>query len=339
VTIAQPKNRYKPRSYPTGQGGAAVYVTSELQRVSSALNDADDTLAATGTQVDTNTSNIAANTTAIAANTSAITALQANQRTRLSANTTYRVATTGNDTTGDGSVAKPWATLAKAWSVISNTLDFAGFTVTIQMADGTYTSGILFTAWVGGGAVVLNGNSSTPANVVVSVTGGHAVASSGALPGTVTLTNFKVQTATTGSGISHAAAGLMVVSTGMVFGACAIVHIAAVNAGSQININANYTINGSAQYHYYAAVSGATITAGSIAVTMSGTLAFSVAFVFAQSGGAVSIVSSTWTGGTITGTRYTVVANGSIFTGTAGTSITYFPGDAAGSVIAGGQYW
>jgi len=56
-------------------------------------------------------------------------------------NTTYYIATPGNggdDTTGDGSVGSPWATLAKALTYIGDYLIGPGATVTIQLGDGTY---------------------------------------------------------------------------------------------------------------------------------------------------------------------------------------------------------
>ncbi len=60
-------------------------------------------------------------------------------RLRISANTTLSVATTGSDTTGDGSAGAPFATIAKALSSIAGKTIDAGVTVTIQVADGVYT--------------------------------------------------------------------------------------------------------------------------------------------------------------------------------------------------------
>ena len=57
----------------------------------------------------------------------------------ITSDTTYYVATTGSDTTGDGSVTTPWATPAKALSELGNYRVQEGKTVTIQCDDGTYS--------------------------------------------------------------------------------------------------------------------------------------------------------------------------------------------------------
>ncbi len=59
-------------------------------------------------------------------------------RTMLAGNTTYNVSTAGSDTTGDGSVGNPWATPAHASAFISQNIDFNGFDITINMANGSY---------------------------------------------------------------------------------------------------------------------------------------------------------------------------------------------------------
>ena len=124
--------------------------------------------------------------------------IRSNTREILTANRTYYVATTGNDTTGDGSSGNPWATIQHAYDVIVATLDTAGYTVTIQVADGTYTTGIEITkAWMGGGNVHILGNTSTPSNVVIS-TGGNRpfYAHDTSLPTTLVYKGFQLNTTT-----------------------------------------------------------------------------------------------------------------------------------------------
>jgi len=59
---------------------------------------------------------------------------------KITTDTTFYVATTGNDTTGDGSSGSPWATLGKALSYIGGYCwDTSTVTVTIQLGDGAYT--------------------------------------------------------------------------------------------------------------------------------------------------------------------------------------------------------
>ncbi|MCE9565858.1 MAG: hypothetical protein K8U57_27855 [Planctomycetes bacterium] len=78
-------------------------------------------------------------------------------RIPLAGNTTFYVATTGNDSTNTGlSVGSPWATMQKAIDTISKTIDLAGYTATIQCAVGSYTAGVTIRGpFTGGGSVVL----------------------------------------------------------------------------------------------------------------------------------------------------------------------------------------
>ncbi len=78
-------------------------------------------------------------------------------RTVLTIDTTYYVSTTGSNT-GAGSQASPWLTIQHAVNVIAATLDIASFTVTIQLADGTYTSGVTIPPFFGGGSVNIQGH-------------------------------------------------------------------------------------------------------------------------------------------------------------------------------------
>lgn len=65
--------------------------------------------------------------------------LAASAKGLIAASTTIYVATTGSDTTGTGASGAPYASIAKALSSIANKLIASGVTVTIQVADGTYT--------------------------------------------------------------------------------------------------------------------------------------------------------------------------------------------------------
>jgi hypothetical protein len=57
----------------------------------------------------------------------------------ISSDVTYYVSTSGNDTTGNGSVGTPWATIAKALEYLGPFAISSAATVTIQLADGIYT--------------------------------------------------------------------------------------------------------------------------------------------------------------------------------------------------------
>jgi hypothetical protein len=59
--------------------------------------------------------------------------------TVISSNTTYYIATDGNDTTGDGSSGTPWLTIAKTVDYLKDKWVNNDVTVTIQAANGTYS--------------------------------------------------------------------------------------------------------------------------------------------------------------------------------------------------------
>jgi hypothetical protein len=83
----------------------------------------------------------------------------------LSANTTYHVATSGSDSTGDGSAGKPWATIQHAIFYLSGNIDGGGNFITLSVGAGTFVgagmapiTGIagLFIYGAGSGSTTIN---------------------------------------------------------------------------------------------------------------------------------------------------------------------------------------
>lgn len=74
-------------------------------------------------------------------------------------NTVY-VGPTGNDTTGDGTSAAPYASLAKALSMIPK--DLGGKTIKVSIASGTYAEAAPSIDGFYGGTLEIEGNSTTP---------------------------------------------------------------------------------------------------------------------------------------------------------------------------------
>jgi hypothetical protein len=68
------------------------------------------------------------------------TAVVPGSRTLLTGPTSYYIATTGDDGTGDGSLVNPWATFTYAYDWIAANIDQGGFIVTVNVAAGTYDS-------------------------------------------------------------------------------------------------------------------------------------------------------------------------------------------------------
>lgn len=256
-------------------------------------------------------------------------------RIALQANTTFYVATTGNDSTGTGLVVgSPWLTIQHAINVISAGYDLNGFIATIQVADGTYTAGAYISTPFIGGSVQLLGNATTPANCIISTTGTAAITASNG--SAVSISGFKVTTTTSGDGVSADLNSTVNINGNMNFGTISggsSAHISAFRGGN-VNISANYTISGAAAYHYYAAYMGHIYIPGGT-VTVSGTPAFIGSFANAIDMSLIFAAPVTYSGAA-TGTRYNATVNSAIYT--AGGGASYFPGNAVGTTATGGQY-
>lgn len=259
-----------------------------------------------------------------------------NLREKLTAARTYYVRTDGNDSnTGLANTAGgAFLNIQRAVDVIS-TLDINGQTVTIQVADGTYTNVTVLKNVVGFAALgnlVITGNPTTPANVLISVTSNYCFYADG-ITSVWQISDMKLQTTTSGDCI-FAAWGATVRFGNINFGACAGNHLQAVK-GTIIGFNHYAVSGGAAGQHMYASRYGVIWISG-LTVTFSNTPAFSY-FALAQLGGYIDAFSNTFTnGGVVTGTKYGVQQNSIIFVN--GASGTYFPGSVGGFANLGGIY-
>jgi hypothetical protein len=253
----------------------------------------------------------------------------------LTANRTYYVRTDGSDSnTGLANTAGgAFLTIQKAIDTASG-LDLATFNATISVADGTYAGAVVLRSYVGAGPITLQGNTTTPANVIISRTaGGHAVQASGVL-GAYTLKGFKTQIS---GGFGYqiiAQRGSRITQGEWEFGASSSGDHIYCDTGAAITQNANYTISGGAGAHVNA-TTGGLITGQSFTATLTGTPAFSTCFALADRFAACILPSVTYSGAA-TGTRYLAQLNSVLYTGGGGAS--YFPGNSAGSTNTGGQY-
>lgn len=275
----------------------------------------------------------------VAAATGRVSFPSGGPREVLTANRTYCCDWINGNDANSGLAAgagNAFKTIQKAWNKIL-TLDLNGYTVTIQLADGIYTSGLSATAAPIGGGVVLNGNATTPANVVVSTTAADAIAVKNCAAN-VTVQNLELRTVTSGFGLLAAGQGAVIsFGPGLRFGACADGHMRAQFGGYINNPAFNYSIVGASACHMQSA--GGIIAIGSspntIAVTCSGTLAFGT-FAAANSIGQITRWATTYSGGTVTGTRYSADTNSLIQTYGGGANV--FPGSVAGTTATGGLY-
>lgn len=261
---------------------------------------------------------------------SALTAPEwATAREVLIANRTYYVRSDGSDSNNGlaNTAGGAFLTIQKAVDVIAGTLDIAGFTVTIQIADATYTGAVTLKNVVGfasAGSLIIQGNNGTPANVVISTTSSSCFTASG-LSAIWDIRDLKMQTTTSGDCI-FVQNGANVRYQNVNFGACAGTHLN-VQVGSKATATGNYAISGGAAVHLSSTYLSLVIVQG-VTITITGTPAFSFAFATAQQNSMLAAATNTFSG-SATGTRYNASSGGNIFVNGAGT--TYFPGNAAGT--------
>ncbi len=243
-------------------------------------------------------------------------------REALTADRTYYVRTDGNDSNPGlaNTSAGAFLTIQKALDVVGG-LDRSTFNVTIQVADGTYTAAMTWNGGLGSIRPVLRGNTTTPANAVISVTSNNCLTASAPIH----IEGFKLSTTTSGAGI-YAVPGAKVTFDKIDFGVCANQQMRAV--GGYIGAtSATYTISAGAAVHALADVGG-TIELVTVTVTLSGTPAFSNCYYNLQTGGLISAFSVTYSG-SATGKRYNITGNAVLET--YGGAFSSIPGDVVGN--------
>lgn len=253
----------------------------------------------------------------------------------LTAVRTYYVATTGLDTNDGLAVGTPFLTIQKAVDVVC-ALDAGIYDVTIQVADGTYTGAVSLKSYVGSGKFKLQGNTTTPANVVISVSTGNAIQNLSNRAWSVG--GFKLTTPAGGTNCVYAESGgsIINVEDAMEYGAVVSSHLCAIN-GAGINVLADYSVTGgtATSAHWQTMTSG-TIQCNSRTITITGTPAFGSAWAWCDRlHGSISCFGCTFTGAA-TGKRYNLFGLGCVFTN--GAAATYLPGNADGVLNSGAVY-
>ena len=259
---------------------------------------------------------------------------QAEIREVLQADRTYYVRTDGNDSNNGLSNTSGGAflTIQKAVDTVSM-LDINGYNITIQVADGTYTTPVVLKNVIGyafQGNLVIQGNSVAPTNVVVSVASSDAFSANN-LPVTWDIMDLKVTTTTSGNAF-FSRYGSVIRISGIDFGACAGQHMSG-QVGGSVLIMGNYTVSGGCSNHYQASSNGFVGQTGAYTMTLTANITVTN-WANASITGLISVSGATYTLGafSITGRKYTSTLNGVIF------STITMPGNVAGTTATGGQY-
>lgn len=252
-------------------------------------------------------------------------------RGKITTDKTYYVRTDGNDSnTGlSNTSGGAYLTIQRAVDEVASNIDIAAKNITIQIADGTYTGAVVLKNVVGfsaAGNLVIKGNATTPANVVVSVTGADAFSADG-ISTVWDIKDLKITTATTGNGL-FAGGGAKLRFGNINFGSCAYAHMQAFSPGSVITALSNYAVSGGSGNAHMQAYYGAQIVAKGLTVTITNTPSFPIAWIDFEVSGTGQVFGNTYSG-SATGKRF-VTTNGSVIFTNGSTPSSYFPGDAAG---------
>lgn len=271
-----------------------------------------------------------------------LAAIQSLTRVKRNGLNLYVNTTTGSDSLSGYGFASgtPFKTLQAAVSAITTQYDLMGSTATIYCADGVYTQGATVSGlYIPNGQIHFVGNTTTPQNCKIAMAAGGTCfrASENA---NISISGFALESTpgTSGALWTNAGVGLGAANGGVLsfdhcaFGACTYTHIYA-GAGGLVQVPSSgtpYSIYGGSVAH--AIVSRGVISIPSAIVTVTGTPAFSTAFVSGDLAGLIFAPSSSFTG-SATGARY-VVSNGSAII-TNGGGANFFPGNAVGSNFSG----
>lgn len=251
----------------------------------------------------------------------------ARTRIRFGANTTFYVATTGNNSNA-GTNAAPWLTLQFANDNLLKNYDLNCFQATISVGNGTYAGGLTASGLMVGqiSALAITGNVGSPSSVVIQ---GAILAQY--IP--LSITGFQL-TLAVGYQLSSSVGG------GISFGNINFVGAGSLSAHIHADIGGTFasigpcTLSGGAAAFILIDGPGCRVNL-THAFTITGTPNYSVAFVQVLQIGFLLASGSTYIGAA-TGVRYSVASNAVIYTGAGGA--TFFPGNSAGTTATGGQY-
>lgn len=248
---------------------------------------------------------------------------------RLTADRTYYVAPTGNDGNDGLTPATPFATIQFAVNLVTKQLDMRGFTVSIQLADGSYAPFQVSGAGIGQasiGSLNIQGNLTTPGNVILQ---GAPPLASAVHGGGFALSGARLAPTSGGGAMSANMSGRINYST-LEFAAHSGPHVQCLS-GSFVLVNGSYTILGSASVHWTVSTNSTLICAQP--VTLTGTPAFSFGFLECAASASMNIFGASFAGAA-TGRRF-LISGGAVVDYRAAEET--LPGDQPG-ILADGSF-
>lgn len=258
-------------------------------------------------------------------------------RETLTADRTYFVSSTGSDSNSGLTSANAFLTIQKAIDVTSS-LDLRTYNVTIQLADGTYTvsDAIILKSFLGGGQITIQGNITTPTNVLITTPNGlvttgteQGLFSARSVSGIYRLRGFRLASTAT----SNNPQGLYVTSGSYLeyelidFGSGLTLHMR-IEDNSSIKAVGNYSISGGSGSHFFATGSS-TIRCQNKTITILNNPNFPD---FANCRTSIMNINGNTFSGTATGRQYSVIENSVlVLLG------SFLPGNTGGATATGGQ--
>lgn len=252
----------------------------------------------------------------------------------LTADRTYYVRTDGSDSNNGltNTSGGAFLTLQKALNV-SSALDKNTYSITIQLADGTYSGASTVVTGLGGnGTCTIQGNASNAASVVLTSSSGATFLTTD-LSTTWNIKNLTISNTGSSYCLRTSNGGSLIIDNVILGTATSGYHLAS-SYGGRIFAASNYTITGGAYAHIYS-FQGGIVNISGRTITLTGTPAFGTAFILSESISSVVYSSNTFSG-TATGSRYNVRKLSLIDVN--GASTTYLPGSTSGTTASGGQY-
>jgi hypothetical protein len=202
--------------------------------------------------------------------------------------------------------------------------------VTIQIANGTYTSNVILKSFVGSGRIYIQGNETTPASVLLGNSGQTFIGTN--ITGTYHLKDFKLNG---GSNAIVSEYSTYIEFSNLDFGTYSGTHLLARDEG-MIKCAGSYKISGNAGYHIQANFFGEVRIQGSYTITFGSGVSLTY-FANTLVAGVIYVnVGGAGFSGSFTGKRYQATNNGVVYTNTG--DVNYFPGTTAGTVSSGGIY-
>lgn len=251
-------------------------------------------------------------------------------RTILTCPTSFYVAASAVQ--GDGSKISPWNNLQYAHDYVQNNYDLAGNTVTF-ICQGVFSSGINEL-----GSLV---GQTSPNSQVYSFIDNSSVTSTGNTFSSTYGIGYILQssdnltiTAPQGVAISTSSGSTIALNAGITIGICSSSQLQTAWGGN-IYLNCDITFTGNAQQCLFASGGVIQLNPG-MKSTWVGTVKYSNCYAWAYAGGVIGINGQTFTG-SVYGIKYKSEFLGIIATG--GRGINYLPGNQAGGIDLGGQYY